>query len=77
VPDDTKPGWIEFRIVDDAGLPAAGERYRIRLPDGSVAEGRTGATGVIRLAGIDAGDCEITLPDQNQDSWERVEENQP
>lgn len=74
VRDESKPGWIEFRVVDDEGSPAAGERYRVRLPDGSVAEGRLGRDGLLRLDGIDPGECEVTFPDQHHDSWEKVEE---
>ena len=74
VKDDSKAGWVEIALVDDEGRPAAGELYRVRLPDGSVAVGRLGFDGLLRLEGIDAGECEVTFPELHQDSWERIEE---
>jgi len=73
VRDDTKKGWVEIVLVDDEGRPAAGELYRVRLPDGSVAEGRLGFSGILRLDGFDPGECEVSFPDLHLDSWERLE----
>ncbi len=74
VRDDAKAGWVEIVLVDDEGRPAAGEPYRVRLPDGSVAEGRLGFSGVLRLQGFDPGECEVSFPELHRDSWERLEE---
>jgi type VI secretion system secreted protein VgrG len=74
VKDDTKPGWVEIVLIDDEGRPAAGEVYRVRLPDGSVAEGVLGFGGTLRLEGIDPGDCEVSFPNLDAGSWERLEE---
>lgn len=74
VQDDSKTGWVEIALVDDRGLPVAGEHYRVKLPDGSVAEGVLGFDGVLRLKGLDPGDCEVSFPDLDASSWERLEE---
>jgi len=77
VRDDSKAGWVEIVLVDDEGQPAAGEHYRVRLPDGSVAEGLLGFDGILRLEGIDPGDCEVSFPELDAASWERLEEAGP
>jgi len=67
-----KKKWIEFEVVgmDDKGLP--GIRYRAKLPDGSVREGRTSASGLARLDDVDPGNVEFSLPDLDQEAWEEA-----
>lgn len=77
VRDDSKPGWVEIALLDDQGRPAAGERYRVRLPDGSVAEGILGFDGILRLEGIDEGTCEVSFPDLDASSWGPPQEAAP
>ncbi len=77
VKDESKAGWVEILLVDEQNRPAAGEPYRVRLPDGSVAEGRLGPNGLLRLEGIDSGECEVSFPLLHLDAWERVEEAGP
>lgn len=74
VRDDSKPGWVEILLLDDQGRPASGEHYRIRLPDGSVAEGILGFDGTVRLEGIEEGACEVSFPDLDAASWGPAEE---
>jgi hypothetical protein len=68
--EDPKKTWIEFQVVgaDDQGLP--GIRYRATLPDGSVREGRTSATGLARVDDVDSGNIEFTLLDYDKEAWE-------
>ncbi|MEM7199363.1 MAG: type VI secretion system tip protein TssI/VgrG [Planctomycetota bacterium] len=68
--DEEDKTWVEIELVDEAGEPIAGEKYEIKLPDGSVASGTTGADGIARLEGIDPGDCEVTFPNLDKDAWE-------
>jgi len=71
--EDEEMSWIEIEMVDDQEQPVAGERYRLVLPDGTtVAEGTTGADGVARVAGFEAGSCEITFPDLDGDTWDSL-----
>jgi hypothetical protein len=61
--------WIEVRLVDEVGAPVPGERYLIKLPDGSTREGSLDAHGLLHLRDIDPGSCEFTFPDLDTESW--------
>jgi hypothetical protein len=55
--------WVEVALRDPDGHPVRFARYRIELPDGTVAEGSLDGAGVARVAGLDAaGDCKISFP---------------
>lgn len=72
--DDTpdreeKTAWIEVELLDDDGKPVVGERYRITLPDNSVAEGSLDGEGKARVQGFQPGSCKVTFPDLDKDAW--------
>jgi hypothetical protein len=69
-PDETKKSWIEIELVDEEDQPVPGERYKIELPDGSVAEGTLDEKGFARIDGMDPGTCKITFPELDKDAWE-------
>jgi hypothetical protein len=64
--------WISFVLVDEEQQPVAGERYQVKLPDGTTREGKLDSAGRVRFDGIDRGKCEITFPDLDKDTWEAV-----
>jgi hypothetical protein len=64
--------WIEIELVDENDEPVPGEKYRITLPDGRVAEGTLDTNGSARVSGIDPGTCQITFPDLDKEAWERL-----
>lgn len=66
----TKTSWIEIVLVDEESKPVPGERYRVTLPDDTVAEGSLDQEGFARLDGIPSGNCKITFPDLDKDSWQ-------
>lgn len=71
VRDPTKEtSWIEVELVGEDGKPIPGERYRVTLPDGSVAEGSLDQNGMARVEGFEPGSCKVTFPDLDQDAWE-------
>jgi type VI secretion system secreted protein VgrG len=66
-----KQDWIEIELVDGEGKPMAGEKYEVKLPDGSVASGTLDEKGYARVDGVDPGKCQVTFPDADQESWKR------
>jgi hypothetical protein len=61
-PTETETHYIEVELVDRAGHPVAGERYRIVLPDGAAREGSLDRDGKVRLEPVAAGMCSISFP---------------
>ncbi len=55
--------WIEIELTDMEGNPMVGERYWIRLPDGTVRQGLLDAEGRAFFGDLDAGECEVRWPD--------------
>jgi type VI secretion system secreted protein VgrG len=68
--EQPKKGWIEVKLVDEAGKPVAGERLRITLPDGSVFESTTDDGGLARVDGCEEGNCQVTFPALDEDAWD-------
>lgn len=64
--------WVEFRLVDQLQRPVASARYRLKITDGSVREGRLDADGCVRVAGIEPGTCEICFLDFGKNEWRRL-----
>jgi hypothetical protein len=70
--DEEKTSWIEIEMVDEEDEPVTGERYKITLPDDSVAQGSLDDKGFARIEGIDPGTCKITFPDLDKEAWEKI-----
>jgi hypothetical protein len=64
--------WIEIELLDEDGKPAAGEKYKIVLTDGSVQQGSLDAQGKARWSGIDPGTCKVSFPDLDASAWSRA-----
>jgi hypothetical protein len=67
-----KTSWVEIELVGEDDKPLPGERYRITLPDDSVAEGTLDEKGFARVAGFEPGGCKVTFPDLDEEAWEKV-----
>lgn len=67
-----KTSWIEIELVgeDDEGIP--GEKYKITLPDDSVAEGTLDEKGCARVEGFEKGTCKVCFPDLDKEAWEKI-----
>jgi protein-disulfide isomerase len=65
-----KASWIEIELVGEDNQPIPGEKYRITLPDGSVAEGTLDEKGLARVEGFENGTCKVCFPELDQDAWE-------
>ncbi|TVQ62670.1 MAG: hypothetical protein EA378_04895 [Phycisphaerales bacterium] len=70
--DEPKTGWIEIELIDMDDHPVPGAAYEIKLPDGTVASGALDSKGFARVEGFEAGQCEITFPELDQDAWEQA-----
>ncbi|MFY9727991.1 MAG: hypothetical protein WAJ87_21030, partial [Bryobacteraceae bacterium] len=67
-----KTHWIEVELLDESGKPVAGEPYKITLPDGStVADGTLDNKGHARVDHIDPGNCTVSFPNLDKDSWKK------
>jgi hypothetical protein len=64
--------WVEINLKDARGDPVAGERYRIKLPDGSVEEGNLDAFGHAEYYEINRGSCEVSFPDLEDEEWSKA-----
>lgn len=64
--------WIEFQLVDEDGEPVPNASYRVKLPDGSVRDGRLDSQGMVRFENIDPGQCEITFTEIDANEWHQV-----
>lgn len=69
---ENKASWIEIELVgeDDVGIP--GEKYKITLPDESVAEGTLDEKGFARIEGFEKGACKVCFPDIDKEAWEKI-----
>lgn len=65
-----KKAWIEIILVDKAGEPMPGIKYKITSPSGEIKEGRLNKHGQASYHKIEPGDCKITFPDLDKDAWE-------
>ena len=68
--DEDKKSWVKIKLVDEAGKPVPGVRYRVTTPGGRVASGSLNKEGKAEVKGIDPGNCQITFPDLDQAAWE-------
>jgi uncharacterized protein (DUF2345 family) len=69
---EKKTAWIEIELVDEEDEPVPGEKYEVKLPDGSVAKGTLDGDGFARIDGIEPGTCEISFPKLDKDAWEKA-----
>ncbi len=67
-----KTSWIEIVLVDEDNKPVPNERYKVTLPDGSVAEWTLDSKGFSRVDGIDPGQCKVTFPDRPGQTWSKA-----
>ena len=70
--DDEKKSWIEIELVDEEDNPVPGEKYKITLPDGKVAQGTLDEKGFAHIGGIESGTCQVTFPNLDKDAWEPI-----
>jgi hypothetical protein len=64
--------WIEIELVGEDDEPIPGEKYKITLPDDSVAEGTLDEKGAARVEGFEKGTCKVCFPDLDKEAWEKI-----
>ncbi len=61
--------WVEIRLLDGQKDAVPDIQYRVQLPDASVREGKLDSNGCARFDGIVAGQCVVTFPELDEQSW--------
>jgi len=64
--------WIEIEMVDEEDKPVPGEKYKVTLPDDTVAKGTLDGNGFARIEGVEPGTCKVTFPKLDGESWEKI-----
>ena len=67
-----KRHYIEVQFSDEHGQPVAGETVALELPDGSTYTGSTDEKGLLKVSGLDAGNCKIRFPNLDSNAWEEA-----
>jgi hypothetical protein len=64
--------WIEIVLVGDDGVGIADIRYSVKTPDGDERQGRLDARGRALIGSLHEGQCKVSFPDLDEESWEFV-----
>ena len=71
--EEEKKSWIEIEMVGEDDKPIPGEKYKITLPDDTVAQGTLNEKGFARIEGIaEPGTCKVTFPDIDKEAWGKI-----
>ena len=55
--------WVAIELKDEDGNPVPGEAYKIKLPDGTIIDGRLDEEGKAKIERLaEGGKCEVTFP---------------
>jgi len=61
--NDEAKAWLDVQLVDDGGVPLAGQKVKIELPDGTMVEDQLDDAGRLRREDIVAGTAKLHLPE--------------
>jgi hypothetical protein len=61
--------FLAIELKDEAGKPVPHARYVVTLPDGSTREGTLNANGYARVDNVIPGQCQVTFPELDGQSW--------
>jgi hypothetical protein len=70
--EEGKTSWIEIELVGEDDEPISGEKYKITLPDDSIATGTLDGNGSARVEGFEKGTCKVSFPDLDKEAWEKI-----
>ena len=71
-PLDDAQHWIEVQLLGEDDEAISGARCQIVLPNGQTIVRTTDRFGLVRVDGVDAGDCEISFPDLDREAVEAL-----
>jgi len=54
--------WLEITLTGKDGKPAAGEKYRLRLPNGEIREGSLDGSGHAKIDKVYPSQCQVEFP---------------
>lgn len=69
-PEEEKT-WVEVELVDEFDEPVPSEPCAITAPDGREIRRTTDANGLIRVTGIDPGECQVNFYRRDREAWQR------
>jgi uncharacterized protein (DUF2345 family) len=72
-PPDEQTEWLVIELIDEDGRPAAGARYVVTLPDGTVYEGVLNEEGQAQVKAVVVGSYTLTFPDFDAGDWDTAE----
>jgi hypothetical protein len=61
--------WIDIQLVDQDNRPIPGEKYQLKLTDGSTREGILDGEGRVRVTDIPPGSCQVCFPEFDGGEW--------
>lgn len=64
--------WIEIELIDEMGVPCAGETFEIHFEGGTaIRSGRLDDNGLARVEELPVSVCSVTFPNLDKDAWEK------
>jgi hypothetical protein len=63
--------FVEIALLDDSDppQPVPFMRFQVELPDGTIIEGQTDASGAARVDGLPKGTVKVSFPDLHGEDW--------
>ncbi|MBZ4420680.1 carboxypeptidase-like regulatory domain-containing protein [Myxococcus sp. RHSTA-1-4] len=61
--------WLAIELKDEEGKPVPYARYVVTLPDGGTREGTLNKNGYARVDGVNPGQCQVSFPELDGQSW--------
>ncbi len=69
---EDEASWVEIELVDQNGLPVAGEAWELISPSGKTYSGSLDANGRSHVAVDQPGTCQVSFPRLDRRAWSRT-----
>jgi hypothetical protein len=67
--DESRLSAFELALTDELGQALPGQPYELTLPNGKVATGISDEMGIVKIAEVGKGVCQLSLPTLDADVW--------